>query len=92
MSVSLRATAIIVAGGKGVRMGVPLPAYIHCTGVLSLAYAAVLETTECISSVILVVAADDMAYRQQVVLQWGLFQGATRCRWKRSRPFGARRS
>ena len=76
MSVKLlHATAIIVAGGKGVRMGGPLPKQymsLHGRPVLWHTLQS-FETAQCISSVILVVAADDMAYCQQVVLGSGDF-------------------
>ena len=72
----LRATVIIVAGGKGVRMGVPLPKqYISLHGRPVLWHTLQsFEEAECISSIVLVVSADDMAYCQQVVL--GILLGA----------------
>lgn len=71
----LRATVIIVAGGKGVRMGGALPKQymaLHGRPVLWHTLQS-FETAECISSIILVVAADDIAYCQQVVLGGGDF-------------------
>ena len=71
----LRATVIIVAGGKGVRMGGALPKQymaLHGRPVLWHTLQS-FEAAECISSIILVVAADDIAYCQQVVLGGGGF-------------------
>ena len=71
----LRATVIIVAGGKGVRMGGALPKQymaLHGRSVLWHTLQS-FEAAECISSIILVVAADYIAYCQQVVLGSGDF-------------------
>ena len=71
----LRATVIIVAGGKGIRMGGALPKQymlLHGRPVLWHTLQS-FEEAECISSIVLVVSADDMAYCQQVVLGSGDF-------------------
>jgi 2-C-methyl-D-erythritol 4-phosphate cytidylyltransferase/2-C-methyl-D-erythritol 2,4-cyclodiphosphate synthase len=76
MSVNpLRATVIIVAGGKGVRMGGHVPKqYMELRGRPVLWHTLqAFERAECISGVIVVVAADDMAYCQQAVLGGGDF-------------------
>jgi len=72
---NLRATVIIVAGGKGVRMGGTLPKQYMLLNERPVLWHTLqsFEATECISSIILVVAADDMAYCQQVVLGSGDF-------------------
>ena len=76
MSVNpLRATVIIVAGGKGVRMGGHVPKqYMELRGRPVLWHTLqAFERAECISGVIVVVAADDMDYCQKAVLGGGDF-------------------
>ncbi len=70
-----RATAIVVAGGKGVRMGGDLPKqYMQLRGRPVMWHTLMcFERAESIASIVVVVRAEDLQYCHQEVLGDGLF-------------------